>query len=227
MILTNALDAADTHRFEMGIKISKGGAPSLFDGTPHSINRIRGTGAPRAGSDVLSVLVMASEHASRVTRSVAPGTQVGITACWSRERPEAADFRSYVATSPAGSFQFTGTVSPAGRDCYELHGSPLRGMFFGWSPSRAGYISVVPVRSEYSIFVDRSSQLRLVSHVGNRIIESQPLIRGIERLQLNAVSAAERVSGVHIAVKATGRPTIEWTHLYTLSRTSLWNEVFM
>jgi hypothetical protein len=191
----------------------------------HPLASLTGTSAPRPGSDVISVSEVSPLHRGAVLSTSFQGGVASLWICGFAAFPESRDFRSFVALSPAGPLALVGDLARAAAGCGTFSGRAIPSLFNQTAITPQGFIAVWPVRREYSLFIDRSGQFRLVSHVGDRIIENQPIVRGLRALTITRKSLAPQVEYFDILVKATGVPALHLIIPRLFISRGRWNEL--
>jgi hypothetical protein len=221
-IVARTLIDTTRNRLALGTYIGSG---STAIEQRHPVASLRGTSAPRLDSDVLSVLELSPVHRGIVTEAVFSNDSVSITACNFSELPLSDDVRSFVAIGLSGPAQLTGTVQKVSSSCVNLQGTAVTGLVSRTPLVREGFLSLVGVLREHSIFIDRSGQLRIASHVGGRILENQPITRGLRSLQIETV-AQDNLRFFRITVLASLAPPLTLTVAPLLRPRDLWEELW-
>ncbi len=190
LLLADSVAAQDTNPFPVGFRIHKRARISTPDGRANPVVQAPVLLRPLAGTDAVTSTSFETTQALKVLAVAEQGPNLRVTAC-PRWKPLDAStrIRNFLAVSPAGYFELT-SLLPISKlaKCTELS---LRS-----EPSlitrrpRPGDLSevrvLIPIRYIHSLYVGRSGELRLLSHVGNRNIENQPILRGLKRLSLRA-----------------------------------------
>jgi hypothetical protein len=201
VIIERALSSLETDRSPHLWRIHKNGEFQFGDNTRHAISKINGTSQPRADSDGLSLLELAPEATATVTTATAD--EMVICPLMTPTSP-LGQIHSFLHISAHGTEQRTTGGSPSGiswpESCGRIKGARLRSIFFASTTPYVTGQRAIPVTQEYSLFVDRSSRLRIVSHRGGWLRENQPLVDGLKSLRLSSATN----SGVTIfTVRAT------------------------
>jgi len=226
--IERAFMAIDSGRSSGLWKIHRGGRFLFANGSEHPISKIKGTSQPRAGSDGLSILEVIPSGMLAVTLDSKQGT----TFCpmyatrWGIE-----GVRSFIKRGIHGDTQHSfgnelrGAVWP--KSCGVLTGSPIEGITIKRPEREISGQLILPVVQEYSLFVDRSSHLRLVSHRGGWIRENQPLINGIQVLSISSSISTEGVLMFTVAIKTVSGIEKQWSRVSTLARSEGYNDVLL
>jgi hypothetical protein len=226
--LERAFMAVDSARSNGLWKIHPGGRFSFANGSEHPISRIKGTSQPRPGSDGLSILEVNPSGALVITFDSEKGT--AFCPLYSN-RWKIDGIRSFIKRSIHGDTQYSygnelhGAVWP--RSCGSLSGSPIQSVTIK-RPQReiAGQI-ILPVVQEYSLFVDRSSHLRLISHRGGWIRENQPLINGIQTLHISSSLSTGGVLMFIVKIRTVSGIEKQWSRVSTLTRSEGYNDLLL
>jgi hypothetical protein len=126
----------------------------------------------------------------------------------------------------SGFTQLTGTLSDLSAGCRTVTGTVMGSSIFSSDTTLRGSQHILlPVQREYSLFIDRSSQLRLVSHVGSRIIENQPLLRGVSTLHVTPLPPENNLSRFAITVTPLMNRPYTTFFVSSLTRSPLWNQL--
>jgi hypothetical protein len=80
---------------------------------------------------------------------------------------------------------------------------------------------------EFSIYIDKTGELRLVSHVGTLILENQPITRGLRSLQVSPFVAASGATLFGVTLVATKARQHTFMLSGALAQHSLWNEILL
>jgi len=200
-------------------RIHKGGSISLADGTLHPIMRLQGTSLPRPNSDALSLLEFAPHNAAAIRPSSNSTTSVCNVIA---NVPRAERVLSLLTVGIHGSEHLAidgttqGIIWPA--SCGELRTFPLKSVFIRPFTPRIAHQIALPIVQEYTVFIDRSSHLRLISHRGTWIRENQPLVDGIREITFTEKYITPDILSFVTSIKAVGGVTRTWQRVITLSR---------
>lgn len=219
-----ALRALDRHRINAGWLVASG---TNLSGTKHPLTRLKGTSAPRELSDILSVLETAPLHRGRIVSSHLNDTTVELRACDFSAPPDASDTRSLLILGMSGILHVSAKIPRETLGCIELQAYRLHSIFSTYKPPASSFHTLLPIEREYSLFVDRTSQLRLVSHHGGQIVENQPIVRGISFVRVTHQLDPSGTMHFSVTVKPIGGPASTTTVVIATTRRSIWSEVLL
>ncbi len=224
--LSSGFDAIETHRLGIGWRVHQSGVMRLADGTPHPIMKLRTTSQPRSESDLFSSLEIASDRTLLVRRYKLQGNRMLVDACYrERQRRESESFKSYVLVGIEGVLQITGPAQGLTGSCIRLSATTVHSVFCqGRSPLQSAQL-LIPVRSERTLFVDRSSQLRILSHVGPLILENQPIIRSVSDLRITPIGVGQENLSFAASINNRSRHPLRWHRVIGVPRGGNWNEI--
>lgn len=219
------LRALETNRLNFAATITRGDDLRLAHGSPHPLASLTGTTSPRPDSDILSIVALSFEHHAKVVESEVGGATVTARVCDSPRKLVSGDFKSFVLYTLAGPQQVVGQLSASTRGCYTLTGTVISGLFSKSGGAIGTPLSFMPVEREQSLFVDRTGNLRIASHVGTKVTENQPLTRGLRFFHISRSVDAKGLSLFKVVIQGSvGRPLI--TSLVPgLAQRHIWNEV--
>jgi len=217
-----ALRSLDRHRFDGGVVITS--AEDALSGN-HPVSNVSGTSAPRGHSDIVSVVEVSPLERGVLVSADRGSTTISLTACSFFKRPVLSEVRSYLLVDLDGFQHVTAQLVASGADCLRGTAQPLRSIFTAPGYHTGSLHYILPVLREYSLFIDRSGQLRLVSHVGQRVIENQPIVRGLSFLRVVRETHGSGAVLFRITVKPTGAQAQTATHFVSLTRRSSLQEV--
>jgi hypothetical protein len=202
-VVATALRATERNRLRIATTITSGGSLTLTNGGRHPVATIGGTSAPRVDSDILSFIELANLHRGLVRSFKITGMSAVVEACGLSSAPRPNSYRSYLLLSVSGPLQVAGDLAAVSKSCVRLSGTILAGLISNRAEVPLSVSTFVPIEREYSIFVDRSSNLRLASHVGTRLVENQPIARGIYSLRVTSESHPTGAIIFHTWIKPT------------------------
>jgi len=202
-VVATALRATERNRLPFAITITPGGSLTLPHGARHPVATMGGTSAPRVDSDILSLIELANAHRGLVRSFKTTGMSVVVEACGLSSALRSNSYRSYLLLSVSGHVQVAGDIAPVSKSCVRLSGTILAGLISNRADAPLSVSTFVPIEREYSIFVDRSSNLRLASHVGTRLVENQPIARGIYSLRITSEFDPTGAIIFHTSIKPT------------------------
>lgn len=227
-LIERALIAIDTSRSNGLWKIHPGGRFLFAHGGEHPISRIKGTSQPRVGSDGLSIIevrpsgILAITHDSKMGTSFCP---------LNAEQLRIDGVRSYIKRSIHGDMQYAfgnnlhGAMWPD--SCGSLSGSPIQSMTIKSPHIEVSGQLLLPIVQEYSLFVDRSSHLRLISHRGSWIRENQPLVNGVQSLRISSSTSFAGVLLFSITIKTVSGIEKRWSRVSSITRTEGYNDLLL
>jgi prepilin-type N-terminal cleavage/methylation domain-containing protein len=227
-ILTGVVATSERSHIPELLTITSGSSLILPHGGKHPVAGLSGTSMPRSESDIISAIEVDPRYRARVASSSFSGTDgARIEACELASRFTTSRFRSYLALGPQGLCQFTGDAQATGTGCVTLDARALSGLIRNTPCPRASLLELLPVEREFSVFVDRAGQLRLVSHVGMRIIENQPMARGLRSTTLSTFSDPTGAVFYDLLVTPTSSRSTRFILEAHLARRELFNEMLL
>lgn len=226
LVLSAALAALDRTHLAGVASTTNGSNPTTPFGNPHPASGLTGNTRPRTQSAILSVVEVEPRYRGRIVRSSFSGTSISLEICGAPEQPSSTMFRSHIAVGLSGPCQITGQVERSSAGCFTLSGQAVAGLI---SPHCAPHslLEYMPVLRELSIFIDRTGELRLISHVGSRILENQPIARGLRSLDIALLNVGAHKSLYRIDVHATSARSHRFIFAGGLTRNALWNEILL
>lgn len=223
--ITEALRSLERNRLSFAVQVTPGNNLTLPHGIPHPLASLAGTSAPRGDSDVLSVIDVAYQYRGAVTESTVSGNSIEATICGFYKRPSSGNFKSFLVYTIEGARQVVGDLRALNGECVQLTGTSLRGLVSAEPIFSSQPLSFAPIEREYSLFVDRSANFRIASHIGLRITENQPIIRGLHFMRITRHQEVQGATTFTVQL----RPTLGrlFTSFVTpgLSQRYIWNEV--
>lgn len=208
-------------------QVAAGDALITSSGGLHPVSGVSSTSRPRAGSAVISSVEVEPRYRGRVRESTLSGASADLTVCDATSVPSSGQFRSYLAIGLQGLCQFTGVITPSGHGCFLFSGTVTKGLFTNGNCQPASLLEFVPVVREFSIFIDRTGELRLASHVGMRILENQPIARGLRSLTLSEMPDQNRPLLFRLTVVPSSSRPLHFLLPAGLTRASIWSEVLL
>lgn len=199
-ILENALHSSDLHHLAFTARVSKHGAINFTDGSNNPIMQAPSPRAPAADSDALSTIRLESAYTLEVLKRNILGNATEFFACpkfpyksagVSPPSPKLSTRENYLGISSDGLFELSGKVvfwknDALSQNCYQLTLSLAPSMVIATTPviQIHNITTIVPMRENYTLYVDGDGNLRYLSHSAGNNIENQPLLGGIENLRL-------------------------------------------
>jgi prepilin-type N-terminal cleavage/methylation domain-containing protein len=227
LIVSASLTALERTQVPGLVYVTDGSAPLTRFGAPHPLSGVSTTSRPRPDSAIVTSVEIDPRYRGRVTQSAFSGSSVDLEVCHASDIPSSSQFRSYLAFGLQGVCQFTGTPTRSVNGCFSFSGTGTKGIFTDGYCQPASLLEFAPVAREFSLFIDRTGELRLVSHVGMRILENQPIARGLRSM---AVSE-ERTSGGALLFRLSVIPgsssPLSFLLPAGLTRASIWSEVLL
>lgn len=219
-----ALRALDRHRMNTGWLVVSG---TDLSATKHPLARLKGTSAPRELSDILSIVETSPIHRGRIVSSHLNDTTVELRACDFSDPPIPSDTKSLLILGMSGLLHVSANIPRGAQGCLDLQANRLHSIFSTYRPPASSFHTLLPIEREYSLFVDRSSQLRLVSHLGGQILESQPIARGVSFVRVKYHLDLSGAMHFSVTVKPIGGPASTTTVFIATTRRSLWSEILL
>lgn len=224
-IITAALRSTERDRLNLSVSITPGNNLTLAHGMRHPVAAMTGTSAPRLDSDVLSFIDLDNTFRGLVRSSRVSSTSAELEVCGLNSIPSPTSHRSYLLLSVSGAHQLSGDLRPTSRGCALLAGSFVAGLVGSRSEIPSSFSGFVPIEREYSLYVDRSGNVRLVAHVGARIVENQPMVRGIYSIRLSESKDPSGILMFQLWIKPTTGPEMRRNIIPTLGRRTVIGEV--
>lgn len=228
LILTGVVATSERSHIPELLTITSGSSLLLSHGGKHPVAGLSGTSQPRPESDIISAIEVDPRYRARVTSSSFSGTDmVRIEACELASRFATARFRSYLTLGTQGLCQFTGEARASGIGCVTIDARALSGLIRNTPCPRASLLELLPIEREFSVFVDRTGELRLVSHVGTRIIENQPIARGLRSTIISTFSDSTGAVFHELLVTPTSSRSTRFLLESHLAHRPLFNEILL
>ena len=183
-MLSDLILAFDTHRFNFGLKIHSSGAIRYTSGADNSVSS--GKSAPLKGSDAATALELDLPKTLWINERRISGTNLQVFACprWA-ERPTPAEATHFIGLGPGVQLELVGKAQTHNgrKDCLdlELHTEPSMSI-----PEQGEFSFVselIPIKREFTVYLDGAGQLRFLGHQGAKNIENQPVVRNIADLR--------------------------------------------
>jgi hypothetical protein len=225
LVTSAALASLERSHFGGLVQIANGTSPLTAFGSAHPVTGITSTSRPRSDSAIVTSVELDPRYQGRVVRSTFSGDSISIEACQLPQRPSKDQFRSYLAIGLQGACQVTGTLDSSAGSCISFSGSIVTGLFTAGRCQPGSLLEFVPISREFSIFVDRTGTLRLVSHVGMRILENQPIAQGFRALAVREWSDTTGAHVYQLAVTPSGSRPLTFYLPSALTRSLIWNQV--
>lgn len=228
LIMTGVVATSERSHIPDLLTITSGSSLTLPHGGKHPVVGLSGTSQPRAESDIISALEVDPRYRARIVSSsfTSPDT-VRIEACELASRFTTSRFRSYLTLGTQGVCQFTGEVQSTGASCVTIDARAISGLIRNTPCPAASLLELLPIEREFSVFVDRAGELRLVSHVGMRIIENQPIARGLRSTAISTIFDLSGATFYDLSVTPTSSRSTRFLLETHIARRSLWNEILL
>lgn len=227
-IISSSLSALERSHLPQLIWITNGANPKTPSGEAHPVIGLAGTSKPRPESDILSAIEIDPYYQGRIVETRISSQSVSVTICESQSIPAKDQFRSHLLLSAGGLCQITGTPEMLSRGCFSVNGAPVRGLINqGTRCSRNAYLEYRPVSREISLLIDRSSEFRLISHVGMRLIENQPITRGLRELKIQRISPRIDAQFFRIMLRTSAAKWESFLIPAALTSEAHWNELLL
>lgn len=223
-ILASGYTASARSRLHFVISTFSGSALSTSDGAPHPLTGLRPTSAPRSDSDIITFIALYPQHRGRIRSWRRSGTAITFEVCDIFKTPRPDEYKSIVILSLDGPLQAVGDLAAISTECAAFSGTIIKGLIAQDTSPRGSPLEAIAVASEQSVFIDRSGELRLVSHVGMRILENQPLARGFRYLRFESNTSAGIITHA-VEIKLSAGPRYRGLLLPSASPRAVWNEV--
>jgi hypothetical protein len=95
-----------------------------------------------------------------------------------------------------------GTPQKTPSGCLSLSASNVTGLIAAECPTQA-LLEYLPIIREFSLYIDTTGEFRLVSHAGLRILENQPIVRGLRSLDVTTIRAGYGSLFFNVSLYAT------------------------
>lgn len=226
LVLSASLAALERTHLPGIVTLTDGKNPTTSSGGLHPVRNLRGNTQPRAYSSILSTISVDPRYSGRILKSSFTADTVLIEVCGSPEIPGRNTFRSHLTIGVSGACQLVGTPQRTSDGCFTLSGSPVRGLVSDSCPKHS-LLEYLPIISEQSVYVDRTGELRLISHVGARIIENQPIARGLRAIQIHAVHTMHKATIYYFDIFTRTTRSHRFFSAAGLTRETIWNEILL
>jgi hypothetical protein len=227
LVASAALASLERSHLAGLVQISEGTNPLTSFGSPHPVSGVTSTSRPRSDSAIITSVELDPRYQGRVLHSTFSGESLSLEACQLPQRPSKDQFRSYLAIGLQGACQVTGTLQNFSESCVSFSGSVVTGLFTAGTCQPGALLEFVPITREYSLFIDRTGILRLVSHVGMRILENQPIGQGFRSLAVREWNDPTGAQVYQLSVTPSGSRPLTFFLPGALTRSLLWNEVLL
>lgn len=226
IVLSAALAAHERTHLPDVVTLTTGSQPRTRYGGTHPVGSLRGNTRPRTNSTILSILELEPRFRGRIVRSSFTDHSVSLYVCGGGDIPGPNTFRSHIAIGLVGLCQLTGSPTRRSNGCFELSGRAVEGLVSN-SCLPNSLLEYAPISRELSLYIDVTGELRLISHVGQRIIENQPIVRGLRSLDIGVIENRAQGLLYRINLHATGTRSHRFLWAAGLTKGSLWNEILL
>jgi hypothetical protein len=230
LALTAALRASERARIPVLTQVTSGSSLASASGGAHPAGSLSATSKPRPDSDVLSTIEVDPLYRGRITRSEFNSGGVVLEVCEVSKVPTPQQFRSHLALGLGENSlcELTGEPTQTSANCFTLRGTPLRGLINATDTCAPGsLLEYLPIVREQSLFIDRSGELRIISHIGLLLLENQPITRGLRDFKLTQLKPHPDLTLFQISIRASGAKAHNFISPASLTRTPLWNEILL
>lgn len=194
--LDHSIRAGDTHRLAIPPRVHSNGDLRLPDQSPHPIMAITSATRPKPLSDAISAtkvfpgIVLEVENPETTMNDQLINTR----ACSTLPLPED-QLNSFIGVSKdAISFQI-GASTKIDAHCLLIKSFAGNHHLLGQAAgSRGAILTLLPIQSDFAVYVDTKNNLRFVSFMGEQLLENQPIVEGIENLHLRIEHSVEHGS---------------------------------
>lgn len=210
-------------RQQFAMTVSPGAPLVLPNGAAHPLAALSGKSSPAPDSHVISFLELSPHYAGAIEQASIEGFSVTVVACGFSSRPAPSQFKSYVALGVSGPVQLAGSLRTVSSSCVELVADALPGLVSDPAVILPSSLHrLVPVNREYSLFVDRTEQLRISSHTAARITENQPLASGVRALLFDEILSAAGAVALSTTVQGSHGQVSTFLAPFPVARGSLY-----
>lgn len=227
-LLGRMFEGIDSYRFVVPPRIHRGPI-FLADGVTPAPMPASTTMLPRDDSDAATFLELLPSLARPVSACVANNPRVKFRVCAATRRSWPETVQSVIGVGLAGMVEFTREVrGPAngGALCLDLGLERASSMIVPPAPIELCDVQLlIPVAQIGTVYVSRDSELRILQHAGDRLIENQPIALGLKRLSFAlSVDPLGRYS-INSSVTLASGSTSQLKFYNVLSRTPAINAI--
>jgi len=227
-IIAAAVTAGERSRFAELLILTDGTTLQTPDGGQHPLVGIGTSSKPRPQSSIVSTIEVDPLYQGRIVESRRSGDETTIKVCGVPSLPTSDRFRSHILVGLGGLCQVTGTPLPLSSGCFQLTGTAARGLLHKTPACPAGsFHEYLPVSRELALFIDRTGEFRLVSHVGMRLLENQPLIRGLRELKASWITTGHDTRFLRVSLRGSTSRELQFIFPVPLRSSARWNEIFL
>jgi len=228
LISSALLGASERSHLEGLIQISDGSALTLPHGGPHPVQGVGATSRPRQSSHIISAIEVEPRSRGRISLSQFDSSEIAIEVCDSASIPTRDAIKSHLLLGVAGYCQVVGTIESGTSGCFSLRGTPIRGLLLADTRcATASLHEYLAITREASLYIDTTGELRLVSHIGMRITENQPITRGLRSLGATTIRPAPGAAFFEVTFRVRANRSSKFLFPATLSQELIWNEILL
>ena len=217
-ILDTATTAIDSHRLSIAATIHPHGNVVYTDGTPHQIQHAPEKALqPSAKADAFSVLQLEMEHLLTVSPRPSPlhfPSGAPIQACSKTRLHQPERPRSVLAISVDGPSELVVSNSNCAAECCDLWLHAERSVIAPQSRQNHPLV-LIPIKHLSTYYVTESGVLRTLQHVGEAVIENQPILAECPPFRLTFQQSP--TPALHLKLEPPAPPGY---HLWRFSRLS-------
>jgi hypothetical protein len=226
VVLSAALVADERSHLTGLVATTNGSNPRTPSGKAHPASGVSGNSRPRSDSDVLTTIEISPRHRGRIIRSSFTADAISVDVCGAFDIPAPNEFRSHLVAGLHGLCQLTGSLQRTTNGCFNLSGRIVSGIISDNCPNNS-LLEYLPIMRETSIYIDRTGELRLISHVGQRVLENQPIVRGLRALRIYALNPLRNSTIYRIEIYSNTTRSHSFLIPSGLTREPIWNEILL
>jgi prepilin-type N-terminal cleavage/methylation domain-containing protein len=224
-VLSSAINISERSHIPNLISITNGSLPRAPHGGAHPVSSLSGSSRPRTASSIISFIEVEPRYRGRITRTEFTPTSIDIDICGATILPTSEQFRTHLILGTSNTCQLTGTPQRKASGCFTLSGSNINGLIATECPPQA-LLEYLPVVREFSLYIDTTGEFRLVSHAGLRILENQPIVRGLRSLDITSIRSEYGSLFFNVTLYATSLRKHSFLFASGLTiEDNAWNEV--
>jgi hypothetical protein len=228
LVASALLSASERSHLEGLIQVTDGTTLLLPHGGSHPVQGVGTTSRPRQSSHIISAIEVEPRSRGRIRLSHFEGSEIAIEVCESSAIPNRDAIKSHVLLGVAGYCQVAGAIELGPSGCFSLRGTPIRGLLLADARCpTASLHEYLAITRETSVYIDTTGELRLVSHVGMRITENQPITRGLRSLTVTMIRSAPSAAFFELTFRVRANRGSRTLFPATLSHELIWNEMFL
>lgn len=207
-ILSSSMELLDTHRFNIPPRIHRLGrityrGSETETGGPHAIMSHKSLSP--SDNDAVTFMGLTLAHTRAITKITTLDTTPNATTLQVNSCPRfttASSYRRFVLVTPHHLHEAI-LLEPAiipFSGCSLLTLAVTRSVSLEPPPTVLAnniHALLVPIEHHFTLYVDKHRRLRLLNHYGGRTVENQPMLEGVERLELELTSLPGDVGAIH------------------------------